>query len=469
MKPNGFEPDELIIHQNTTIQFINQDIIDRWPASNVHPTHEIYPEFDPQKPIKPSAFWNFKATKIGEWKYHDHLLPHKRGTLIVVRDKEDVNSTSAASFLGREPTNSTTLFQKVTNFFKQILLPFLEGLRKVLHLPASPSTASESLKTPEAFKQLSFIEQQYELDRMARGQGSESTWNYFVTTFTSEAGTTDNIHDLAHFIGTLIYQQMGSRGLSVCTPQFAFGCFHGFLDSAFSQSLDKLSEAEKGCSAYGTRITGPVASCIHGIGHGIASFYQTTKLTEALSACERLGKGAQPYCYDGVFMEFERNAPSDFFKHDNPLYPCDSLPNKYRFSCGRNLPSLMLHRFKFSFTQVIKICQESKDIQLKTACMDALGYTAVAAASGEFQKIRAMCDLIISEPDRARCVSAAAGELVFQEVPGWQTNAFQLCQTLPLVYSSTCEAQVKHLIAEYKRDASFQLEPFNPKAHRPAF
>jgi plastocyanin len=75
MKPSAFEPQELTIRKNTRVIFKNDDQTNRWPASNIHPTHGIYPEFDPQKPVAPGESWSFVFDKVGTWKCHDHILP----------------------------------------------------------------------------------------------------------------------------------------------------------------------------------------------------------------------------------------------------------------------------------------------------------------------------------------------------------------------------------------------------------
>ena len=84
MTPDGFVPQEVTIDQNSTVIFVNKDTIVRWPASNTHPTHEIYPEFDPRREIPPGESWPFKPKKLGTFKYHDHMFPHKRGVITVV-------------------------------------------------------------------------------------------------------------------------------------------------------------------------------------------------------------------------------------------------------------------------------------------------------------------------------------------------------------------------------------------------
>src|SRR3989344_1413457 len=87
MTPDGFEPQEVSVDTNQSIIFLNKDENPRWPASNTHPTHELYPELDPKRAIMPGQSWAFKPTKAGEWKFHDHLYPHFRGVLKVFAEE----------------------------------------------------------------------------------------------------------------------------------------------------------------------------------------------------------------------------------------------------------------------------------------------------------------------------------------------------------------------------------------------
>lgn len=83
MKEDAFEPATLTTQKCTKVIFKNQDKVSRWPASNLHPTHGIYPEFDPQQPIEVGQDWSFVFDKLGSWRYHDHLSPSIRGTISV--------------------------------------------------------------------------------------------------------------------------------------------------------------------------------------------------------------------------------------------------------------------------------------------------------------------------------------------------------------------------------------------------
>lgn len=79
-----YSPSFLTIPQCTKVIFINQDTTDHWPASDIHPTHGIYPEFDPKRSIKPNEKWSFVFEKKGKWSFHDHLYPTINGTIDVL-------------------------------------------------------------------------------------------------------------------------------------------------------------------------------------------------------------------------------------------------------------------------------------------------------------------------------------------------------------------------------------------------
>ena len=77
------EPAEITMRVGEKIVFINKSTDFAWPASNPHPTHTDYPELDPREPLDANEAWAFTFTKVGEWEYHDHLKPSRRGTIKV--------------------------------------------------------------------------------------------------------------------------------------------------------------------------------------------------------------------------------------------------------------------------------------------------------------------------------------------------------------------------------------------------
>lgn len=83
MNKDGYEPSTIALKAGQAIRFVNSSDGKRWPASNIHPTHDIYPEFDPRKELQPGENWSFTFRQKGSWRMHDHLFPYMKGVVTV--------------------------------------------------------------------------------------------------------------------------------------------------------------------------------------------------------------------------------------------------------------------------------------------------------------------------------------------------------------------------------------------------
>ena len=81
---DGFSPPTMTIHRGDSVAFITKRGKPFWPASNLHPLHMDYAEFDPKRPIAPEESWSFGFDKTGKWGYHDHLYPFFAGIIQVL-------------------------------------------------------------------------------------------------------------------------------------------------------------------------------------------------------------------------------------------------------------------------------------------------------------------------------------------------------------------------------------------------
>ncbi|MDP3794442.1 MAG: hypothetical protein Q8R13_00740 [bacterium] len=79
----GFSPAAVIVKKGEVVVWSNEGLENRWPVSDIHPSHELYPQFDPEGPIAPGEGWGFVFEKAGRWPYHDHLRPDQRGAVEV--------------------------------------------------------------------------------------------------------------------------------------------------------------------------------------------------------------------------------------------------------------------------------------------------------------------------------------------------------------------------------------------------
>ncbi|MBI2047627.1 MAG: hypothetical protein HYT27_00660, partial [Parcubacteria group bacterium] len=97
MTDGGFEQATVEIATGATVLFENVGTKDHWPASNIHPTHTLYPGsdirkcdsdeaekiFDACEPVSPGESYAFAFTSAGTWRYHDHLNPRLGGEIVV--------------------------------------------------------------------------------------------------------------------------------------------------------------------------------------------------------------------------------------------------------------------------------------------------------------------------------------------------------------------------------------------------
>lgn len=80
---NGYSPATVTIKQGQRVTFKNESGKQMWVASDDHPSHLIYPEFDAKTGIPAGSSYEFTFDKVGTWRYHDHLTPSRTGIVIV--------------------------------------------------------------------------------------------------------------------------------------------------------------------------------------------------------------------------------------------------------------------------------------------------------------------------------------------------------------------------------------------------
>ena len=93
MTKSGFSPTFVSIRKNQGVRFVNKLPSDCpapdmtcffWPASDPHPTHEFYPEFDVREAVGPGESWTFLPVREGSWEDHDHFESSYTATVQVL-------------------------------------------------------------------------------------------------------------------------------------------------------------------------------------------------------------------------------------------------------------------------------------------------------------------------------------------------------------------------------------------------
>ncbi len=444
---DGFEPKELTVIEGDEVLFINNDDVAHWPASNFHPTHTLYSEFDPLKGIPPGESWKFKFEKVGAWRMHDHLSPHLTGTIVVLKDTTIQNST---------PETATSTQGASTGFWSKIK-SFLTNLWYKLFSQNKKSDKVNSTLLGE-FKKLDERDKYERLKEVAENDSPETAWQLVRTTYNTPEGVVGNPHDMAHLVGQFIYKAYGFKGLSICEPIFAFGCYHGLMEVAFdkdrgnetSYGKDLLS-AQEGCKTVGDLESPTYWSCIHGMGHGVATF-RDHNIDKSLKDCDLLNERVRTYCHDGVFMEFSISAPQNFYKKSDPIYPCDAIEESYKIACARAQVQVMRLRFQMNTSSIALTCIKTENKNIIFHCIDALGYFIAQTAGGSASTIINGCQVIQDKKAAGQCLAAAAGELVFQDYAGWRDSVTMICQSLTGADRDYCTSRVEQVKKSYGRN-----------------
>lgn len=80
---DGFSPKSITVKKGSTVRWTNQSQSGMWVASAVHPTHQLLPGFDQLKSVGSGGTYEYTFTKVGTWKYHNHVQAADTGTVVV--------------------------------------------------------------------------------------------------------------------------------------------------------------------------------------------------------------------------------------------------------------------------------------------------------------------------------------------------------------------------------------------------
>lgn len=305
----GFSPKEIKIREGGTLVFTTTLGKPFWPASDMHPTHGIYPEFDPKKPLESDESWSFTFDKPGVWRFHDHLNSTYVGKVEVVGSQSLKNSCSDSS-------GKIICWQEL-------------------------------------------------LDETLERRGLPETFDLLADLYAKEPLFATECHSFVHRIGESAYKkfQKGENfELSSKTSYCGYGFYHGFMEGLLLVTGD-IKQAQEFCKYVGIKIAGETTdgegACYHGIGHGavdggLPNLWGNPQkmITEALDMCEKVGGsdrsqyGKLYRCTSGAYNSIEVLASDPKYKLEmivrDPFYLCPSQKEEYKEGCYTNMiPALL--------------------------------------------------------------------------------------------------------------------------------
>ncbi len=315
----GFEPDEFAIVQGETVVFRNKTAIPFWPASNIHPSHEEYPSFDPRRAIGPGDSWEFVFNSTGEWQYHNHLGSNyspDTGTIIV--------------------------------YEKGASRPELMNL-----------TIDDCGKLTSYSRQRCWIRM---LRSTQKEQGTKSAFALLDKLYTEDVNFGGTCNDITHRIGGQAWSLYKDHLTDIVSPETLFcnaGFYHGLMEVFISHGKN-IEKAVAFCGdvndILGSYSRLGVNACFHGVGHGVMelvgvhSLANWNSINELLSqgfdVCTRFEDEYATSCINGMFnavFTHYRDTPYKPQEYaDNPFWFCPGVVSRWQRFCYEAMGANML-------------------------------------------------------------------------------------------------------------------------------
>ncbi len=375
---SGFSPSQLTIKQGDLVTFTTTLGAPFWPASDPHPLHTLYPEFDPKKPIAVNQSWKFKFNKIGNWEYHDHLFPSFGGKIIVLSNKDI------------QIRNQVLTRETITKMVDK------EGPEKVY----------------------SDLEKIYD----SNSTFAHSTFHLFgeilYTKFKlSGIDYCDNFAGFGCYHGLFI-KAVSDKGLDVaidldqkCVEKFGIqglGCPHGIGHGLVEYfGIGKIKEALSICAKLSWQ--GPLFGCAGGV------FMENNFPTV--------------FDKDGVGKVTVREA------HGNLFEPCLSLDSKFKQACYFEQASWWNKVLNSDYQKIGNFCNSLKVSNEKESCLLGLGNAIAESTQYDPSSIVKGCSQMPNKPTEMLC--RAGGAWAFFSNLDKRPQSEEICSGLG-VYQKLC-------------------------------
>lgn len=439
MTNDGFSPSEITVDQEQTVRFQNTDTVPHWPASNFHPTHDLYPKFDPQAPVAPGASWTLRPRRAGSWAYHDHLNPQRHGTLTVTG--EAPRTLRSFSFL-----------ESVMRSLKQLWGAPVTRQQLTAHPDEDPSDLVH--RTMAA---------------CFRGGGRHDCYKDAAQRFFQRFGLQGTLallaqnesvpevyarcHEVTHYLSRQEFERVESIPLvyAQCDSTCHGGCYHGTLEASLARTTsgdaaaDALADQFPRVCGSPTDYARPLVrnECFHGLGHA-AMFVTDADLPRSLRLCDTLTtQDLRERCYSGVFMENSSSStnldhPSAYISATDPYFPCNRLDERYLKICYRYQSSHFALLSRHDWQKVSALC-EGVPAAYRTECFRTVGTNQVGFTKDP-SAWKANCELM-PPSYQATCVAGVVSSLTYRFV-GDVRRVETFCQLTRPEHQHSCIAQL---------------------------
>jgi plastocyanin len=329
----GFSPAEATIQLGTLVSFKNSSAIPMWTASDPHPTHTDYPEFDAKKDYAPGETFSFYFTKLGTFGYHNHEKSLHRGIIHVV-----------------DAANPLPSIDKTKQSQRARRDKFMAILK-----PGDPTSV---------YKLMDAINKNQGVAKDCHDMSQD--WGHYA-------------YELYGFSGAMTYNDPSRNGLRDMDHVCAGGYMHGILEELFLNQPELKDNPNSICVNVPAINRG---SCFHGVGHGLM-FVTERNIQSSLAICKSLPDVIdERRCYEGVFMEMywgdtdHAGANSLGWTPETPLEPCKETTDDAKPDCFLYAHLGYLREHSRDFTGALHLCTQSGlGIWDERYCLRGVGIT----------------------------------------------------------------------------------------------
>ncbi|MBI4088440.1 cupredoxin domain-containing protein [Candidatus Kaiserbacteria bacterium] len=395
----GFKPSVIQIHKGDTVVFVSTGA-EFWPASDVHPTHGIYSEFDPRTALQPHEQWKFRFDKAGVWSFHDHLEPQMRGKILVVGEDG-------------------------------------ESIRECLE--ARPGTIQ-----PECWEA--------EVTTLIDTSGITEAFDAVKRWYSEMSEFQRNCHDVMHVIGTATYERYMQDESVTWRPEVSYcgwGFYHGFIERMFVRSgAGYFDEVLSYCAQLREvpEAAGAVGPCYHGIGHAVFDSLSSSlwgddeaMVREAIGVCERILPRVweRVRCASGVYNALA-NAYSarDYylsFRDEEPIPTCGTQRPEYRNICYMEVGNGYIRDKHWGKEESFNFISHIQDIAARASVLQGYMDTEVRRTIDSVEPPRFVqdCESFMHESDVQGCIDGVVVGIFNIAAPGkeWETASW-FCDAL---------------------------------------
>ncbi len=264
-------------------------------------------------------------------------------------------------------------------------------------------------------------------------------------------------HEFMHYLGWELYDD--KNDISIAFREASDMCDSAMYHGVVEEYVNKRDLAQNLTGAIGAIINeacengkmndlgttrGMRSHCYHGLGHGFM-FITSNNLPISLNYCDQIDTEFRRSCYTGAFMENNQSKQvgrdslhvSEFFRPDDPDYPCRILNEQHKDTCYFYKGTNNLNKKRGDLKRAVEECLKGIP-KYQESCFKGIGANTPGHYRSPLESAIA-CKTAISADKRAykQCIIGAMSFIV-QLNHGSAEAASEFCEATEDSHKDIC-------------------------------